>query len=630
MAKVALPGGSLGSVNVQIGGAAAALTDGTMVKRKTPSELRGEQLRRKKVIEIVDESPAPLGSKNNGIEMDNGLRKPDASRTPRYINTRMDEVYPVKKSRLRMLSVKDSAKENTSTEQTNSLKNISVLSTLAAKRQQLSCTENSVACDEILKDDVVQPHQTIKNCSQSIFRSVTELSSSGERSSGLAFVEMDKALKGLVAHEPPDTSGLNADSSEKAGNHGGNFCSECHIAGKKAPLDFTLKTRMRVASSCSVNWIHRSIMSSTYNGMPQLASQFGDSKDSSSSGQAMTSQILSSKALHSWVYPQSTLPPAVISVLTSSAIEGDFLRKRQLAWEDSFRSLYYMLRKNICNIFYVCTSQFVVMFTGSDGSGCTKHLCNAYISQSTRGLRSLLREHDVCFSMPLCYSKVEQVTTEDLVELSEIEKQNLGQTRRLSSLSDVDNSPQSLLAFCGNKNVNGLYDFLLNYRSSLTFLSGVDVPVLYSPVPFQNAALSSPEIKCVEVKRAHHIAASPKESTVKDTGSSQGSSTGLLSSIEIKDAYIPSWIVCRVCALMDSDGRSFEASFTTERTSIGLNVALETACEKPDQAAVVEGLQESSHSFGIPEASVDPCLRSGFLKGLKYSDGSYVASFSPV
>jgi len=108
---------------------------------------------------------------SNGIEMDNGLRKPDASRTPRYINTRMDEVYPVKKSRLRMLSVKDSAKvivfsrlgyrcsgsdyviiifysfvhcisiytqENTSTEQTNSLKNISDLSTLAAKRQQLS------------------------------------------------------------------------------------------------------------------------------------------------------------------------------------------------------------------------------------------------------------------------------------------------------------------------------------------------------------------------------------------------------------------------------------------------------------------------------------------------------------
>lgn len=38
------------------------------------------------------------------------------------------------------------------------------------------------------------------------------------------------------------------------------------------------------------------------------------------------------------------------------------------------------------------------------------------------------------------------------------------QTRRRNSLSDVDNGPQSLLAFSGNKNVHGLYDFLLNYR----------------------------------------------------------------------------------------------------------------------------------------------------------------------
>ncbi|KAJ6743136.1 DOWNSTREAM NEIGHBOR OF SON [Salix viminalis] len=599
MAKVAAPSGLVGSVTVQIGGGGgggASLTDGPMVRRKTPSELRGEQLKRTKVLEIVDEPPAPLGSKNNSTLLDNGPRKPDTSRTPRYIDTRLDEVYPAKKSRLRMLSVKDSAKENASTELPISLKNITKLSTLVAKRQQLSCPENSVASDEVFE-----------RC--------------GEKSSGLAFVDMDKALKGLVAHEAPYTSGLNA-ASEKSGNHSGDFCFECNIAGQKAPLDFTLKTRMRVASSCSVNRIHRSIMSSTYNGMPQLASQFGDSQDNRSSRQALTSQILSSKALHSWVYPQSTLPAAVISVLASSATEGDFIRKRQLAWEDSFRSLYYMLRKNICNIFYVRTSQFVVMFTGSDGLGRTTHLCNAYISQSTRGLRSLLREHDVCFSMPLCHSKVEQVTTEDLVELSEIEKQNLGQTRRLSSLSDVDNSPQSLLAFCGNKNVHGLYDFLLNYRSSLPFLSGVDVPVLYSAVPFQNAALSAPEIKCVEVKRADHNAASPK--------GSQGSSTGLLSSIEIKDACIPSWIVCRVCALMGSEGRSFEASFTTDRTSIGLNVALETAGEKPDQAAAAEGLQESSHAFGIPEATVAPCLSSGFLKGLKYCDGSYTASLSPA
>lgn len=37
------------------------------------------------------------------------------------------------------------------------------------------------------------------------------------------------------------------------------------------------------------------------------------------------------------------------------------------------------------------------------------------------------------------------------------------QTRRPSSLSDIDNTPQSLLAF-SDKNVHALYDFLLNYR----------------------------------------------------------------------------------------------------------------------------------------------------------------------
>lgn len=36
--------------------------------------------------------------------------------------------------------------------------------------------------------------------------------------------------------------------------------------------------------------------------------------------------------------------------------------------------------------------------------------------------------------MPLCRSKVEQVTTEDLVELSEIEKQNLGKVDIYASL----------------------------------------------------------------------------------------------------------------------------------------------------------------------------------------------------
>ncbi|KAJ1392750.1 Donson [Sesbania bispinosa] len=309
----------------------------------------------------------------------------------------------------------------------------------------------------------------------------------------------------------------------------------------------------------------------------------------------------------------------------------EFLRKRQVAWEESFRDLYYLLRKNNCGLFYVCTSQFVVMFTGGAGSGRSKCSCNAYISQSTRGLRSLLREHDLCFSMPLCHSKEEQVATEDLVELSEIEKQNLGQTRRLRSFSDVDNSPESLLFFSGNNSVHGLYDFLLNYRTFLVSLSGVDVPVLCSPVPFQNSALSSPDIKCMEMRRAEHIAASYSRSIWKDGDSAQESSDGLCCSIEIKDALLPPWIINGICALMSSEGKSFEASFVTEPSSIGFNVALKSTCEKSDsKSAGSESLQDCSATFGISEAVVMPSLWSCSLKGVKYCDGSYTASLSPV
>lgn len=633
MAKVAAQAPS----SLQIGGG-GAMKASTGLRRKTPSELRGEQLKQTNVIDLVDESPGPLvGTANDTNEVDNGLKKPEISKNPRYIDTRMDEVFPVKKSRVRMLSGKENAKENNSIEQTGSIKNISLISSLAAKRRhQLLSRESSVA-SEVAKDGVAQVFQSIGKCSQSTFRSVNEISSVSDKSSGLATIDMDKALKGLAALDPPAISGSHFDSSERPGDptstYSDNFCLECHLPGRKAPLDFTLKTCVRMVSSSPVNRIHRSIISGT---MPQFTFQFGHSEDQNNSHSSVltsTSHVLNSKVMHSWVYPQSTLPSSLISVLISSAAEGvemDFLRKRQLAWEDSFRSLYYMLRNNVCNLFYVCTSHFVVMFNGGDSLGRNKRSCNAYISRSTRGLRSMLREHDVCFSMPLCHSKVEQVTTEDLVELSEIEKHNLGQTRRLSSLSDIDNSSQSLLVFSGNKNVHGLYDFLLNYRSFLTSLTAMDVPLLCSPVPFQNAALSAPEVRCMELKRADHIAAPPKGST-KDGECIQGSSAGLCYTIEIKDAYLPPWIICSVCAVMGSEGRSFEASFITEPTSVGLNVALGATCEKSDsQAAAGEGLQESSFAFGIPEAIVTPSLCSGLLKGLKYDNGSYTASLSPI
>ncbi|KAI8562812.1 hypothetical protein RHMOL_Rhmol03G0064200 [Rhododendron molle] len=621
MAKVATQG-LVSSNAVQY--VAGPLKVGTGLKRKTPSELRGEQLKRKHVVELVDESPASELS---------SLKSTTGSKYPRYINTRLDEVYPIKKSsiRLRMLSGKESAKpEESPVEHTGTLKSCSVSSVSAAKSQpQVSCPED-FASSGVTRDGEAQASKTNEKCRESTFRSVTDLSSGGEKTTGLDTIDLDRALKGLVAHEPSLLSSLAPDSSERIGDFTiGNLCSEFNILGRMTPLDFTLKTTMRVVSSSSVNWFHRLITRGSCSGVAQFCQ-----KMSCSSGFTSTNQVGDNlRVLHSWVYPQSSLPPSLVAALTISSTEQvqmDFLSKRQTAWEDAFRSLYYMLRKGACDIFYVCTAQFVVMFIGHGDSKESKRSCNAYISQSTRSLRSLLKEHDIQFLMPLCHSKVEQHTTEDLVELSEIEKHNLGQIQRHRSMSDVDNSPQSLLGFSGNQNVHGLFDFLLNYRFFLTSLTSADVPVLYSPVPFQNAALSSPEVRCKEVRKADNFPFPQKEFTSKDE-TYQGSSAGFCYSIEIKDAYLPPWIICSLCEAMGSEGMSFEASFATESTSTGLNVGLETIREKSNhQPTGSAGLEESSSVLGISNATISPKLCSAFLKGLKYSNGSYTATVSSV
>ncbi|KAK3024428.1 hypothetical protein RJ639_044602 [Escallonia herrerae] len=652
MAKVATAGPSLSNPPCFSGGGASTTTVTTALKRKTPSELRGEQLKRKNVVELVDESPASLsgpGRYTNGGTY--GTKKPDISKNPRYIDTRVDELFPARKSfSLRFLSGKVNAKEHVSMEHAASLSNSAVLSDVGAESQpEVPCLQDSAASVEVSQDrTTTQTYNPAKKCSESTFRTVKELSLSGEKLSGLSVVDMDKALKGLVAREPPTVSASRAELSERNGDFAQEmFCSEFYTPCRKIPLDFTLKSTMRVLSSSSVNCVfwsalirfHRLITCGNINVMDQFKPQLGFSLDqdtTTSPELTSTSHLSNRRALYSWVYPQSSLPPVIISTLTSSAVEGgqmDFLRKRQSAWDDAFRSLYYMLRKNVCNIFYVCTAQFVVVFTG--GNGCkeeAKRMCNAYISQSTRGLRSLLKEHGVCFSMPLCRSKEEQVTTEDLVELSEIEKHNLGQTRRLGSLSDVDNSPESLLAFIGNRSVHGLYDFLLNYRVILASLTGVDVPVLYSPVPFENAGLSAPEVRCKEVRRADRTLFPSKESdTIGEP--KQGSSPGFCFSIEIKDAYLPPWIICNACDALSSDGSSFEArydSFMTQPTSVGLNAGLDNVIEKSNlEATAVEGSQGRS-CLDIPNALFSSRLRNASIKGLKYCNGSYTVSLSSI
>ncbi|KAL9247062.1 hypothetical protein vseg_020533 [Gypsophila vaccaria] len=597
-----------------------------LMKRKTPSQLRGEQLKRRVTVE-----QAQASTKFENMNMvDAGTLKSEGLKSTRFVEKRLDEVYQARKptSKLDLLSQKTSFKETHVSKVGVGLKSSFSSKVTLKSHQELNSKSEAVANAE---DSIPGQRQSLKNDNQNKFRSVTELSLGFDKFQEQNSVDVDKAFKGLAAREasgscsPPSSAGKSGDVNSTSL---GNFCSEILIPGRKVPLDFTLKTAIRIVSSSPVDRLHRLLMCGAYNGMTPLAFQSGYFGNNDNSPTSKSPAVAEPCSLHSWIYPQSSLPPSVISMLSSSngGSEIDFLDKRQLAWEDSFRSLYYMLRKSICNIFYVCTSQFVVMFTAADGMGKEKRTCNAYISQSTRGLRSLLREHDISYSMPFCSSEVEQISREDLFELFEIEKQNLGQAKRISSMPDVDSSPKSLLALTGNESAHGLYDFLLNYRSLMRMLSGMDVPVLCAPFPFLNAALSSPEVKCKEIKRVDALPS--KEPSTKD-GSIDSPKGSVCYSIELRGAYLPPWVVSSVCSAMCSDGKSFEASFTIEPNSMGLNAALEVGKKSENDETRGES-NEAEFTFGVPATVIKPEMRTACLKGLKYVNGSQVASLSPL
>ncbi|KAK6145727.1 hypothetical protein DH2020_022547 [Rehmannia glutinosa] len=597
------------------GGGGGSKISSTTLKRKTPSELRGELLKLKNSEELADESPSVTSFMRNADVAVSGPKKSESLKAPRF--TRMDEHFPITK-----------------------------ISRLLSRKETYKVTRLSSSLDDTAfqggNDSSNRNNNSTEKCTYNTFKSVQELSQGGEKLKGSSSVDMGRALKGLVSSESRATSAPRPESIYRAGNivpH--SFCSEIHIPGHKIPLDLTLKTNMQVLSSSSVNcycrgliifmfalrpllktlvlillpWFHRLINCATLNSMG-LFSNVGCQSQS----MTCSSEPTSTSQSHSWVHPQSTLPQAAISALTSApGVQGHVKALKEnpnnfLNSGEDIRALALTIG--------MCSVQFVVMFTAYDGANKTKCSCYAYISQSTRNLRSLLKEHDVSFSMPLCRSKVEEVTAEDLVELSQIEKHNLGQTRAMESMIGVDNTPQSLLMFTGNKNVHAL--------SFFTSLTGGDVPVLYSPVPFENASLSTPEVRCKQVRRVEYMSSQLKDSSMDSEPKS--SSAGICYSVEIRDAYLPPWVICGICDAMRSNGGDFQVSFATESTSIGLNVGLDIiAKDQSSQLAKADKqLQESDRPFGIPNTTLSLQRSSAFVKGLKYGDCSYTAFLSPV
>ncbi|KAG6506100.1 hypothetical protein ZIOFF_031415 [Zingiber officinale] len=555
------------------------------MKRKTPLELRSEQLKQRN-RQIIEEKIVPTRLASE--------RKSEQLKIQKYFNIRVNDVYPIKKSseRCRVLYEDAMAKDLSSVSGfPNVVLNPSGPSLQVEGKTSILCENVSglnelEGADQSCTDKSFQGFRKIDRCSQNMLRNVVELHLGDETLATSAKIDMEKALRGLDVHHIPASLTMVPVGPGKMDNHPSNSSafgsefemsgrrttSEFEMSGPRIPFDFTLKTSVRLVSSSSVKWCHRSFATPPIDASCNLYSL--------SSIDGATAQVKFYKSLHSWVYPQSSLPASVVSVLASSAGKE------------------------------VYTVQFVALFIGGNLLGKKKRSCIAYVSQSTRGLRSLLRKNKINFTMPLGGVEVEHSIDDDLVELMEIEKRKLGQIFHLSSsMENVDNTSRSLLSFSGHEEVQSLYDILINYRCSCL--------VCTCPIPECN--LTFPEMTCKEIRKADMIFTSSSGSNTSDTEMTPGFG-GLCFSVELKDTIIPPWVVYGVWSAMSAGGTSFQSLLRTDPLSLGLNVALKSVCSE---------VQDGGAS-GLPAAIMNPSLSGAALQQLNFSDGVYTANITPI
>ncbi|KAL2629248.1 hypothetical protein R1flu_013934 [Riccia fluitans] len=591
------------------------------VRRKTPSELRQEQLKRN----------VRLKPGSDGEQTSQGSSDPKKV-SPRLVDTRVADIFAATKPHERPKLSLSKQMDDVGQKPLILSRGTRVAETGTGDLPRSGPTNGSVET-EITSRSVHGAHSVDR------FRGVTEMSAAVPAQAVGSAVNMVEALKMMA---PITGQGLK-ESAVKftdpvAAPHTGAICKS-----RTPPVDLSLKLSVRFLSADSLLWCHRTSFANEVEGLSTFVQHIEGGKqdilDRRPEGCAER-QILQRfgahfcQALFSWVHP----PPQYSGLydIALASTRGDTRKDPQLAalyqmWEDSFSSLYYMFRQGRCNQFYYCTQQFVVIFVGGGIAGREKNASNAFWSRSTRGLRRLLKEHCVEFLMPFSSPESDTTTVEELQELTEFEQLHPGQTRQLDSSAVLDNSALSLLVFEG-KNVHRLFDFLLNYRYFVGSTKAKEFPTLYSPVEFKAATLYAPEVKC---KKAEYDTSSKNEQGRNINGRSRSEAvTEMMYSLELKDpsgAYIPPWVIERVCkVLQESQGSGFEASLNTGPLTEILNAAYTLG----EEGGRVPGVHPESKeretrptdSRDIP-AEVLYCKMKA-VKQLKFSGGMYETSNS--
>ncbi len=207
-----------------------------------------------------------------------------------------------------------------------------------------------------------------------------------------------------------------------------------------------------------------------------------------------------------WMHPLTSshgktknLPAAVTGPDAAS-----FLQMRRDAWQQSFKSIFFLLKHEKCDSFYYRSSRLTVLFTWSNKYHCHPTGADkapmAIISNASSAFRRRLREFDIQFHTPLLS---QGSAAGENMDPSEVEMEGITRVAGTGNLNDA-----TTVVIHDDWNVHGLYDLLMTL--DLERHGSSDVPQLIASVPFLGSALKQARIK-------HNVVTKPP---LGNTGSS--------------------------------------------------------------------------------------------------------------
>lgn len=294
------------------------------------------------------------------------------------------------------------------------------------------------------------------------------------------------------------------------------------VAGEKwIPIDWTLKTKVRFLSSKPFAWNQKLKISEEASGLTSFTRCLDtrtttSSLDTSSNSKFHQCCLYWQQPSLPWMnlFPRTTMKASAggSSVGSNSTIRESL----HIAWTESLKSLFQLIRTKQCPYFYACANSFTVLFRAAGIGGFNE--MHALVTPTTRGFRQSLRQEEIEFTMPL-KKKIEvdagydsldskkeededETTDEDWLESMGINKEDIKKINYTQAKitqkaeCELDNSEQSLVLIQGPE-VQAFYSYLVNCKSAVAptgTYAGIP-PTLLAPVAFNGATLNALKVR---------------------------------------------------------------------------------------------------------------------------------------